>query len=281
MNVHRHSGASIVDIALKRSLQVVIMEAHDDGREIAPAMLDRLRRANTDGGVGLAGMRERVNDLNGLWISSRIHVVPPYASVCRWPEPSSQCRQKRQVETGVQHNNEEVPLCLQLRDKPGVHILLLFADGANCRYQFLRGIRFDHIAAAAAPEGLPDCLEAVVLAQKEDFSAWGSFLYAPGRLESVHSGHRNIQDHNVGLQLTCLCDSLVSIRHVTDHVKIGLSTEESADLGPYDRTIVNNENTKRPHQDAPRKPPYCTGIRRHVDIPGIRTRSRSVSAAPR
>ena len=58
MNVHRHSGASIVDIALKRSLQVVIMDVHDDGRGIALALLDRLRRANTDGGVGLAGMRE-------------------------------------------------------------------------------------------------------------------------------------------------------------------------------------------------------------------------------
>jgi signal transduction histidine kinase len=57
VNVHRHSGASIVHIALKRSLQVVIMEVHDDGRGIALALLDRLRRANTDAGVGLAGMR--------------------------------------------------------------------------------------------------------------------------------------------------------------------------------------------------------------------------------
>jgi len=65
VNVHRHSGASIVDIALKRSLQVIIMEVHDDGRGIALALLDRLRRANTDGGVGLAGMRERINDLSG------------------------------------------------------------------------------------------------------------------------------------------------------------------------------------------------------------------------
>jgi RNA polymerase sigma-70 factor, ECF subfamily len=52
----------------------------------------------------------------------------------------------------------------QLRDKPGIHILLLLADDANCRHQFLRGIRFDHIVAADAAEGLSNRLEAVVLA---------------------------------------------------------------------------------------------------------------------
>ena len=64
VNVHRHSGASIVDIVLKRSPQGVIKEVHDDGKGIAPQLLDRLRKANTDGGVGLAGMRERGNDWN-------------------------------------------------------------------------------------------------------------------------------------------------------------------------------------------------------------------------
>ncbi len=67
VNVHRHSGASIVDIALKRNAQTVIMEVHDDGHGIAPELLNRLREANTDVGVGLAGMRERINDLNGCF----------------------------------------------------------------------------------------------------------------------------------------------------------------------------------------------------------------------
>ena len=65
VNVHRHSGASVVDIALKRNAQTVIMEVHDDGHGIAPELLNRLRKANTDGGVGFAGMRERINELNG------------------------------------------------------------------------------------------------------------------------------------------------------------------------------------------------------------------------
>lgn len=61
-NVHRHSGASIVNIELRRSPEGVIMEVQDNGHGIAP---DRLQKTNTDAGVGLAGMRERINDLNG------------------------------------------------------------------------------------------------------------------------------------------------------------------------------------------------------------------------
>ncbi|HWY54982.1 MAG TPA: hypothetical protein VNZ03_10995 [Terriglobales bacterium] len=53
-----------------------------------------------------------------------------------------------QYETRAQFNGS---LCSQLRDKPGIHIRLLLADGANCRYQFLGGVGFDHIAADVAP----------------------------------------------------------------------------------------------------------------------------------
>jgi signal transduction histidine kinase len=72
VNVHRHSGASIVDIALKRNAQTVIMEVHDDGHGIAPELLDRLRKANTDGGVGLAGMRQRAWSLKGVCSRSKV-----------------------------------------------------------------------------------------------------------------------------------------------------------------------------------------------------------------
>lgn len=64
-NVHRHSGASIVDIEIQRSPERVIMEVRDNGQGIAPELLDRLRKTTADSGVGLAGMRERLNELNG------------------------------------------------------------------------------------------------------------------------------------------------------------------------------------------------------------------------
>jgi signal transduction histidine kinase len=64
-NVHRHSGASLVNIRLARSDESVLLEVQDNGVGIAPALLDSLQNTNIDAGVGLAGMRERTDDLNG------------------------------------------------------------------------------------------------------------------------------------------------------------------------------------------------------------------------
>jgi hypothetical protein len=97
VNVHRHSGASIVDIALKQTPQVVIMEVHDDGRGIAPKLLDRLRTTHANGGVGLAGMWERVNDLNGKMEIESSSAGTTLRSVCRWAAPSCRCRRKTPV----------------------------------------------------------------------------------------------------------------------------------------------------------------------------------------
>jgi signal transduction histidine kinase len=64
-NVHRHSGASLVNIRLARSDESVLLEVQDNGVGMAPALLDSLQNTNIDAGVGLAGMRERTDDLNG------------------------------------------------------------------------------------------------------------------------------------------------------------------------------------------------------------------------
>lgn len=41
------------------------MDIRDDGRGIAPEVLNRWRTSHAEGGVGLAGIWERINDLNG------------------------------------------------------------------------------------------------------------------------------------------------------------------------------------------------------------------------
>jgi signal transduction histidine kinase len=64
-NVHRHSGASVVDIGFERNAQSVILEVQDNGHGVTPELLECLRKTNTDTGVGLAGMRERLSELNG------------------------------------------------------------------------------------------------------------------------------------------------------------------------------------------------------------------------
>jgi len=64
-NVHRHSGASEVQIRFQRQAETVILEIRDCGCGIPTELVNRLREASPEAGVGLAGMRERLNELNG------------------------------------------------------------------------------------------------------------------------------------------------------------------------------------------------------------------------
>jgi hypothetical protein len=64
-NVHRHSGASEVEVRFFRQARVVILEVRDYGRGIPEKLLRRLGQSVQDSGVGLAGMCERLNELKG------------------------------------------------------------------------------------------------------------------------------------------------------------------------------------------------------------------------
>jgi two-component system, NarL family, sensor kinase len=64
-NVHRHSGATKVHIHFSRQVEQIILDVRDDGCGIPAERLNQLREASAETGVGLAGMRERMNELNG------------------------------------------------------------------------------------------------------------------------------------------------------------------------------------------------------------------------
>jgi PAS domain S-box-containing protein len=65
-NVHRHAGGSTVDISLRVEGQRALLEVKDDGRGIPQERLQRLNEGDSAVGVGIAGIRERVRELNGL-----------------------------------------------------------------------------------------------------------------------------------------------------------------------------------------------------------------------
>src|ERR1700730_7777401 len=65
-NVHRHSGASAVSIRLQYQVDEINLEIRDNGCGIAAERLARLRNGSAETGVGLAGMRERMDELNGM-----------------------------------------------------------------------------------------------------------------------------------------------------------------------------------------------------------------------
>jgi signal transduction histidine kinase len=64
-NIHKHSGSSRADIALKLDGHVVVLKVCDHGHGIPTAMLEAISTSGLHAGVGLTGMRERVIDMGG------------------------------------------------------------------------------------------------------------------------------------------------------------------------------------------------------------------------
>jgi len=64
-NVHRHSGATRADVSLRTSGNEVVLRIRDYGRGIPAAVLQSLREDGSCGGVGLAGMKERLREIGG------------------------------------------------------------------------------------------------------------------------------------------------------------------------------------------------------------------------
>jgi signal transduction histidine kinase len=73
-NIHRHSGASEASIHFQHGADAVVLEIRDFGKGISEERLHLLSGASGETGIGLAGMRERLHELNGeLEIESGVH----------------------------------------------------------------------------------------------------------------------------------------------------------------------------------------------------------------
>jgi PAS domain S-box-containing protein len=64
-NIHRHSGSSAATVALVLERNRLVLSVRDYGHGIARERLQRFAETGAGVGVGLAGMRERVRELNG------------------------------------------------------------------------------------------------------------------------------------------------------------------------------------------------------------------------
>jgi signal transduction histidine kinase len=64
-NVHRHSGSSKADVVVASSAHRVTMTVADYGKGIPTATVEDFRSSKSPSGVGLAGMRARVADMDG------------------------------------------------------------------------------------------------------------------------------------------------------------------------------------------------------------------------
>jgi len=63
-NIHRHSGSHVAEIAFRSEGQNLVLVVRDFGNGIGPETLERFRVAGASG-VGLAGMRERIREVDG------------------------------------------------------------------------------------------------------------------------------------------------------------------------------------------------------------------------
>jgi signal transduction histidine kinase len=64
-NIHRHSGCRTAEIRLRTQDGNVIVEVQDDGKGMATTKMKAIRQGAPGGGVGIAGMRERLQVLGG------------------------------------------------------------------------------------------------------------------------------------------------------------------------------------------------------------------------
>jgi two-component system NarL family sensor kinase len=86
-NVHRHSGASDASIRFQHEAEAVVLEVRDFGKGITEERLKLLSGMSAEVGVGLAGMRERLHELDGtLEIESDGHGTSMRATVPLYPK---------------------------------------------------------------------------------------------------------------------------------------------------------------------------------------------------
>jgi two-component system NarL family sensor kinase len=66
-NIHRHSESKVARIKLTREAQRITIEVSDEGKGLPPEVLARFRESGQLPGVGISGMRERMNALRGTF----------------------------------------------------------------------------------------------------------------------------------------------------------------------------------------------------------------------
>ena len=65
-NIHKHSNSKTAEVSLEYRTSELVVNVTDHGTGMSKANLDRFQNSGTAGGVGLAGMRERINELDGI-----------------------------------------------------------------------------------------------------------------------------------------------------------------------------------------------------------------------
>jgi signal transduction histidine kinase len=83
-NMYRHSDSRLADVRLQSDRRMVMLEVEDYGKGIPARLLNQFKQTGTGTGVGLLGMRERIENFHGrLEITSGSNGTKIRASVPR------------------------------------------------------------------------------------------------------------------------------------------------------------------------------------------------------
>jgi len=94
-NVHRHSGSDRAEVVVAANFRCIVMTVTDHGKGIPAAVLENFRTSKSASGVGLAGMRGRVADIDGKLelecpgLGAVLRVTIPCAQVVEPRRPSA------------------------------------------------------------------------------------------------------------------------------------------------------------------------------------------------
>jgi signal transduction histidine kinase len=114
-------------------------------------------------------------------------------------------------------------------------------DAAEERRDLLGRLRLQEVARGACANRGEEVLLGVRRGEHDDLALRGALADQRKSREPVHARHREVEEHDVGLERACLGDGLASVLRLADHVEALLS-EQAGERVPRQRVVVDDED---------------------------------------
>ena len=132
----------------------------------------------------------------------------------------------------------------------GTQIALSAGNRPHRRDQILVHGVFQKVAARAGPQYFADVDGILVHAQREDAGPRSGFAHAPGRLNAVEFGHRDVHHNHIRREFGRGFQSLAAIGSLADNLHVGLRFENAAESLPHHAMVVGQDNADFAHASS-------------------------------
>jgi hypothetical protein len=118
-------------------------------------------------------------------------------------------------------------------------------QASNHPLQIGGGVAFQETSVRAGLGGLLGDLRRIVHREHDDFDRGRGSTDAASGFDSVHDGHADVEDHEIGLEFKNLFDRLLSIFGLAADVPVGRTVEQGSDATTHDLVVVGQKNFVR------------------------------------